>query len=281
MPKKKVGYLGPKGTFSYAAFELYAKKHAEIEAVPVPTIADLYVLLDSDQLDQALIPIENSIEGSVTDSMDNLARANLLFIKNELRVPVRHCLMSKTSLPLDQIQLVLSHHQPLAQCQNYLHENVAQALTRPVSSTAFAAEMISSLNMEDNAYSAIIGDQSLSRIYDLKILAEEINDYKHNVTRFVVLSKEKTDATNNDKTSIVFAAQKDQPGSLYEILGEFARRNINLTRITSRPTKQYLGEYLFFIDFEGHKKNPLINEALEAVQTRTSFYRWLGSYPKD
>jgi prephenate dehydratase len=216
--------------------------------------------------------------------LDLLLENKDILIHEEVLLPITQCLLAKEHYSISQITDVYSHPQALAQCHKFLH-SLPGVVSHTTTSTAIAATMAArdAFQFSDgNAHRvAVIGSQELSRIYGLQILKDNVNDFVNNTTRFVVLSRQKTEPTEHDKTSIVFATKKDEPGSLYKILGEFASRNINLTRIYSRPTKNVLGEYLFYIDFEGHHKEAKVAEVLGAIQKQTSFYQWLGSYPKE
>ncbi|MCP4051356.1 MAG: prephenate dehydratase [bacterium] len=294
---KKIGYLGPAGTFSYIALEEYIKrKNIKREPSSSSSIIDLFHGFKTGSYNEIIVPIENSVEGSVNISLDMLVRyadnncsESRMLIKEEFAVPVRQCLLAKIEMPVEDITEVFSHIQPLAQCQDYLFKNIPSVTTHETTSTAVAAEMVCTGSFPGHSFKdnldehriAVIGSKKLAEIYDLKILAEDINDLNSNITRFVVISYDETGITGHDKTSIVFSTKKDVPGSLFEVLKEFAESSINLTRITSRPTKQLLGEYLFFIDFEGHIKDPLINSVIEKIKNKTSFYKFLGSYEKE
>ena len=177
------------------------------------------------------------------------------------------------------ITQVISHPQPLAQCQQFIQTHFPDADIQNALSTAAAAQYLVAKNQESQCdHIAIIGHQSLSQIYGLQLLVENINDKLNNQTRFFIVSLKAPPVCEASKTTIVFSAQKDQPGSLYDILGEFADRNINLTSIGSRPTKASFGDYLFFIDCEGHKDLPELKAALSVIERRASFFKCLGSY---
>ncbi|MFA5878622.1 MAG: prephenate dehydratase [Candidatus Margulisiibacteriota bacterium] len=290
----KIGYLGPQGTFSEQAAQKYVKsRQKEIDLVPLNSFFDLFQALTTKECDKIIVPIENSIEGSITVNLDFLAQLENFSVEEEIFLKITHYLLAKSSTSLEQITDIFSHPQPLAQCQKYLKTNFPRVKTYQIESTAFAAEMvanpkiaiISKLN-EDHfpdkkfVYAAI-GSKELAELYKLKILAKNIGDYPNNTTQFFIVGTEKTLPSGRDKTSIIFSTLKDKPGGLYEILGEFAKENINLTRITSRPMKAVLGEYLFFIDFEGHAENAIIKNVLTQVKAKASYFKLLGSYKKD
>ncbi len=278
----KIAYLGPRGTFSDLAFEKFSKlKKEEFEAMPLDSIFAVFTAISEKKCDKVLVPIENSLEGSVTSTFDLLASSEGLFVEEEFDLAIVQNLLGKGINDLSEITDIISHPQPLAQCREYLNRNFSNVDIREVDSTAIAAEMITEsiqLKLPTKQKLAVVGSKELAKIYDLDILAENINDNPNNKTRFFIISKVKTKPTGDDKTSIVFSALKDKPGGLYEILGEFANREINLTMINSRPTKEVMGDYLFFIDFLGHADDPKIKSALEAVKEKASFFKLLGSY---
>jgi prephenate dehydratase len=280
-----IGYLGPAGTFTEQALHLYlAREGSVVPSTPENSIVDLFEGLKAGKYSQIIVPIENSIEGSVNATMDLLYQYEGLFLNKEIVLPIHQCLLAKTQLPLDQIVHIASHPQALAQCRDYLHDNLPKAQTHLTPSTAAAAEWATNGTLETEYKSdkiAVIGNKELIQHYPLVILAESINDKKNNLTRFLVVSTTKTPSTGCDKTSIVVSAIKDKPGGLVELLGEFSKRNINLSRIVSRPTQTVLGEYLFFIDCDGHQDDDLVKEALIAVKKNASVFKLLGSYQQD
>ncbi|MBU0580323.1 MAG: prephenate dehydratase [Candidatus Margulisbacteria bacterium] len=273
---KKIGYLGPKGTYSEEAALLYLQT-TEGELVPLETIFDVIMAVDAKKVEEGIVPIENSIEGSVNETLDLLADQDIkLKIKQEIDLPIFHSLMVKDKVKIEEIKEVLSHPQALAQCQHFLRQNLPGITTHSAPSTAAAAEWIAKGKFANGA--AIASTQS-AKALGLNVLAEKINDYD-SVTRFVVIGQKDHVPTGNDKTSVVFSATKDQPGVLYELLGEFARREINLTKIESRPRKKILGDYLFFIDLQGHRKDEKIDQAIKTMGQKASYFKMLGSYPE-
>jgi prephenate dehydratase len=282
----EIGYLGPKGTFSDLACQRYLRGLNNLRSRACVSIDDLFESLIENKLSSILVPAENSIEGPVNLSIDRLLDIPAEYsITGEIKFPISHYLLTKKPLSLSTITDVYSHYQPLAQCQKFLKNNCPQATLHVMASSAKAAEIVSNdeCHYSDNKKhcEAVIGHKDLSEVYDLTVLSKKsINDVEDNFTRFYVISKELSEETESDYTSIVVGTKKDQPGSLHEILGEFSSRNINLTQILSRPTKKELGEYLFYIECEGHSHNALVSDALKCVQKKSGFYRWLGSYPK-
>lgn len=221
---------------------------------------------------KGIVPIENAIEGPVGITLDLLAHKTNLNIEKEIIIPINHNLISNKYTNIENIKEVYSHSQALAQCQNYLEKR--EIKPRFALSTAAAAKSI--VNMKDVA---AIGTLKVAEIYDLQVIDENIQDIKNNETRFIVLSKNSSKITGNDKTSILFSLFDDNPGGLHDILGIFAKNNINLTKIESRPSKEGLGKYIFFVDFKGHKNNEKIESILNILKDKTSFIKILGSYP--
>ena len=267
--KLKVSYLGPQSTFSHqATLKLFGSK---ADFIPIKRLADVIEEAEKQRVDFAVVPIENSNEGSVNTTLDELVDTNLKVV-NEITLRVSHCLLSKTSM--DKIKVVYSHHQALAQCGNWLHKNLPNAEIFPVNSTAQAAQLASK-----NTKAAAISSELASEIYKLNVLAKSIEDSKDNWTRFFVLGRNLSGKTGNDKTSIIFTI-KDKVNTLYNILSEFSKNNINLTKIESRPTKKKVWQYIFFIDFEGHINDKKVADTIEKIKEHCIFLKVLGSYPK-
>lgn len=284
----KIGYLGPEGTFSEEAGKLYCKKiSGRAELVPYPTIHDLLLAVNAGRINEAIVPIENSIEGTIGTVTDMLARDVNLKINQELILQVFQYLLAQKGVRLNEITDVISHPQPIEQCKDFLRNRLGQAKLHLSYSTSEAARQVAySLGEKIIAHGkvkgpvfAAIGTLSAAKLYGLTVVAKKINA-KENQTRFVVLSKKEAKRTGADKTSIVFTIPKDRPGGLHDILSVFAVRNINLTKIESRPSKRALGDYYFFIDFQGHIKDSLIAAALKEVKSKVAFFKFLGSYPR-
>ena len=275
---KKVGYLGPEGTFSQEAGKVYLKKlEGKADLLPYSTIHDLLSAVDREEIDEGIAPIENSIEGTIGLVYDMLAKEVDLKIKNEIILPVHHALMAKKNVELKDIKEIISHPQPIEQCRGWIRKHLPKAKVSLAYSTSEAAKLVAFSDRQDIASA---GPEGIAKLYDLKILVKDIADYKDNATRFIVVAKADHKATGQDKTSIVFSAIADRPGGLHTILSEFATRNINLTKIESRPSKKALGDYYFFIDMEGHRQDKEIHEALSDIMNKVSFIKVLGSYPK-
>jgi len=269
----KIGYLGPKGTFSQEALLKYAKD-AEYTPKEFLSIGEILEAVDTRIIDEAVVPIENSIEGAVNATMDIMAMENDLRIKAEVIIPIREHLLVKKGAKLSGVKTVLSHPQPLGQCRRFLAKNFPDAIIKATNSTASAAEEVS----KGTGDSAAIGSFEAAKAYGLEVAQRDIQDFDNNTTRFIVVGREDSKRTGNDKTSIVFSTE-DKPGSLYKILEIFNLWDINLSRIESRPAKNKLGSYIFFVDLSGHKEDDDLRDALEMVKRKTSFYKFLGSYP--
>jgi prephenate dehydratase len=270
----KVGILGPMGTYTeIAAHTQYGNK---IEIVPYPMITDVAEAVAKGKIKAGVIPVESLREGPVGESLDALAWIDVK-VQAEVVLPISHSLLGVPGAKLDKITQVLSHPQALAQCREFLRKNMPRAELIEMASTAKAAEQVSKLKQ---AHMAAIGPRALADSYGLEILKEDIQAGEVNITRFLCLAKEDSEPTGNDKTSTVFYTAADRPGILYEVLREFAIRKINLTKIESRPSKKALGDYLFFIDLEGHRKDDKVREALESVRPKVAMLKIAGSYPK-
>ena len=268
-----LAFLGPAGTYTEQAALLYDPGG---ELRPCPSITAVGLAVASGEARRGVVPIENSIEGSVNFTLDLLVSEGSLLIRNEIVLPIEHYLMGKPGTRLADVQVVYSHPQALAQCREYLERNLAAAARSASLSTALAVGDA----MQSAVPAAAIAPLRSAELYNAAILDSAIQDVAANATRFVVLSTEDHPPTGNDKTSLFFSFDQDVPGQLYEVMGEFAKREINLAKIESRPTKRSLGQYVFFIDCDGHREDPLLREAVEAVRGRVSSLRVMGSYPK-
>jgi prephenate dehydratase len=277
MGAKKIGYLGPKGTFSYEAAKLYLKGADVPEILGYPDIHDILFAVDREEIDKGIVPVENSIEGTIGVVQDMLVKEVDLKICGELVLPVRESLMAKDKADIASFKAVYSHPQPLEQCRGWIRKNMPHARLYQTLSTAEAAAVVSGSPDKDNC---CVGPEGLAEIYGLQVLNKDITDYHDNTTRFIILSKSDGKPTGNDKTSIVFSIIADRPGGLYSILGEFSSRGINLTKIESRPSKKALGDYFFFVDMEGHRTDKSVAEALSNIVNKVAFIKILGSYPK-
>ena len=269
----RIGFLGPKGTFSHEALLKYAKDMS-YEACDYSSIQELLQAVQNNEADEAIAPIENSIEGAVNATLDILAADVDLLIKSELVIPVRENLLVKKGTSLNSIRHILSHPQPLGQCRNYISSRFPNAHIRATYSTAGAAEE----GAGGAGDSAAIGSSAAADAYGLEIAEKDIHDCENNHTRFVVISHTDGDRTGNDRTSIVFTTE-DKPGCLYRVLDIFSLWDINMSKIESRPAKNQLGKYIFFVDISGHREDDDIRDALTMIKKKSSFFKFLGSYP--
>jgi chorismate mutase/prephenate dehydratase len=267
----KVAFQGEKGAYSEMAVYTFFGKTAEVK--PCRDFRDVFESVEKQETQHGVVPIENSLEGSINQTYDLFLQYDLK-VCGEVIVRVSHCLLANKDTTLKQIKTVYSHPQALAQCRNYLEKSGWELI--PTYDTAGSAKMLKEKALKD---AAAIASERAAEIYELKILAREIEDNPNNYTRFFVLSKKDAAMTGKDKTSIIFGAAH-KPGSLYQALGEFAKRGISLTKIESRPTKQTPWEYNFYLDFEGHRSELRCIEALKALQEHAAFVKILGSYPK-
>lgn len=274
----RIAYLGPAGTFTEDALG-EAARGIEFEPLPTATIHDAILAVERGEADRALVPFENSIEGSVRSTLDTLAfETEAVTIVGEHDFAVRAHLIARKEMELGAIEAVLSHTQPLAQCARFLREQLPEVERRSVSSTAAAVRMVG----ESDRPWAAIGAHSAAELYGCVILREGIEDEADNVTRFVWIAPEGTEPRGAGpwKTSLVFSELgEDHPGALVEALQEFSSRGVNLSRIESRPLRQGLGRYMFFCDLEGSTNDAEVAEAIEALRQKAESVRLLGSYP--
>ncbi|MBM3702293.1 MAG: prephenate dehydratase [Actinobacteria bacterium] len=274
--KKKIAYLGPPGTFTEEALDKFIKDLSQVRKISFPTVVDVIRSVDRGEADEGLVPMENSIEGSVNITQDILTFESEAKIIGEVTIPVKHSLIGKKKIKLDNIKKVISHPHATAQCRKFLSTNLEGAEVIAANSTAEAVKILKG----ENDDIAAIGTKTAAKIYGLEIIENDIEDNKDNKTRFVFIGNSIQPKTGNDKTSIVCFLKEDRPGSLYNILKEFACRNINLTRLESRPAKKNLGDYVFMIDLDGHLHDENIFEAIEVLRKGVYLVKILGSYPK-
>jgi prephenate dehydratase len=274
----RIAYLGPAGTFTEDALK-EALGGEEFEPLRTATVHDAILAVERGEAERALAPFENSIEGSVRSTLDALAfDTRAVTIVGEHDFSVHAHLIVREGVELGEIEAVLSHPQPLAQCARFLREQLPEVERRSVSSTAAAVRMVG----ESARPWAAIGARSAAELYGCVVLREGIEDEADNVTRFVWIAPEGTEVAGGSawKTSIVFSELgEDHPGALVEALREFSSRKINLSRIESRPLRRGLGRYMFFCDLEGAVGDPRVAEGIEALRAKADSVRLLGSYP--
>ena len=276
-PTARIGFLGPIGTFTEQALTSQADLRACVR-VPYRTMPDVLDAVDSGELDYGFLPIENSIEGSVNLSQDELAFNHSLLIQREVVLDIEHCLVGASGTAMADITLVLSHPVATAQCHAFLRRVLPQADIHEASSTAEAARLVAA---ERHPGVVAIAPRIAADALGLTLLAEDIGDYRHNQTRFVLVAREGVPApTGNDRTALVVYQRADEPGSLISILQEFAARRINLSNLLSRPTKDGgLGDYCFIIYADGHIGEELMADTVRALHAKQSAVKFLGSYP--
>jgi len=268
--KLKVAYFGPEGTFTHlAAMKNFGSSG---DYAPVKSIADVFTEVEKGRAGYGVVPVENSNEGVVNHTLDMFIESDLV-ICSEINMQIEECLLSSTGNKKD-IKKVYSHAQPLAQCRNWLEENLPGVPVIEVSSTSVASKRAAA---ERGA--AAIGSRAAAAIYDLEIVAGGIEDSKENYTRFLVIGRNPSEASGEDKTSVMFSI-KDKVGALHGMLMSFKEHKINLTKIESRPTKKKAWEYIFFVDFLGHISDKGVQEALNELKENCVFLKVLGSYPR-
>jgi len=284
MSTLEYGYLGPPGTFSEQAISTYCGTYGG-QTEDFDSIRDIVEAVSADRVDLGLLPLENSLEGSVNLSLDLLYQHPELKLYREIVLPIAQYLLAKPGVRKEEIKEIYSHPQAIAQSGEYLAAEFKDAKIIYTDSTAAAAKKA----LESRARAAV-GSIRLAEIYELEIMAENLQGDLPNATRFVLAAKKDKDLGSNNhlgeaaesdfKTSIICAPEVNEAGVLYRILGKFAAENIDLTRIESRPSRQRLGEYIFYIDLKGCSSERDLGSALEEVKKISSYFRLLGSYPR-
>ncbi len=269
----KIGYLGPEGTFSEMALLSYCE-HKTAEKVAFATIPDAIWAVYGQKVQEAVVPVENSLEGTVYITLDLLAHEVELLIKGEIVIPVRQALLSREPVRLAEVAYIYSHPQGIGQCMQFIRQNMPQAEIKYTNSTSEGAKIAA-----ETPRSVAIGTVRAAELYGLQVLSAGIQDNSDNCTRFLVLGREDHPPTGHDKTSLIIAVP-DTPGSLYTMLGEFARRGINMQKIESRPSRKILGEYIFFIDVNGHRQEAALAAAINSMRAKSYYVKMLGSYPR-
>jgi len=271
----KISFQGERGAYSeMAALNYFTKTQnndeSSIEFLPSLTFDDALNSTINGESDYTILPVENSIQGSVSESYDALYDTKLTAV-GEAYQKIEHCLLGISTS--DKIKTVYSHPQALGQCSDFIQKKSIKTI--PTYDTAGSAGIIKEINQDDVA---CIASKNAAKIYNLNIIEERISNNLSNYTRFLVLSNKSTNETGKDKTSIIFSI-KHQSGALYEIIKKFYEKNVNLTKIESRPKKETSWEYNFYVDFEGHQNNSKISELLDELKVETLFMKILGSYP--
>jgi prephenate dehydratase len=276
-PRPRVGFLGPEGTFTEQAL-LSQPDLAAGELMALQTIPDVLLAVDRGDVDLGFVGIENSIEGSVTATVDTLAFETSLVIQREVVMGVHMNLLAPSGVGLADVRRVLSIPVAAAQCRGFLQRELPGVAAMAVGSTAEGARLVA--GAENDGHSAAIAPSVAAKLYGLEVLANDIEDHADNATRFVVVARDGIPTpTGHDKTTIVVFQRTDRPGSLLAILQEFAARSINLTKLESRPTKKALGDYCFVMDLEGHIAEELVADCLRDLKSKVADVKYLGSYP--
>lgn len=274
---RRIAYLGPMGTFSEEAALLYAAgQEGAFQTLPFPSFPAVAQAVETGVATEGALPFENSLEGAVSATLDILIHETPLRIRGEAILPVRHFLLGKPGSYITGIRRVISHPQALGQCRRFLDRLLPGVSTVAALSTAGAVEQI----MRDDAPDqAAIGTLRAGELFGAAVLATDIQDERRNFTRFIVLSHTDHPPTGHDKTSLVFTTQRNIPGSLQACLAELAQSQIQLIHIESRPQKVTMGEYYFLIEFEGHRADPVVGDALDRLRARADIVTIFGSYP--
>ena len=273
MPKK-IAFLGPIGTYTDEASYLYAPT---AERVPFASLGLVTSALEEGNVDEAVVPIENSLGGTVIEVVDFLIASEKSQIKGEFLLPIDHCLITRPGVKLSDIRVVVSKQEALTQCRQFLARELRFA--EQVSATSTALAVVDLKEADDRT--AAIGPRRAAELAGLPVLAHGIQDRKNNVTRFAVLASSSMPPSGSDKTTIAFDFDKpDAPGLVYGAMRPFADRGINLTKIESRPTGTGMGNYFFLLDLEGHIDEPHVQQAITELQRHTSTFKVLGAYPR-
>ena len=266
----RVAFQGERGAFSEDAVIRF---FGDVELIPCRSFAHVFESVTKDKADFGVVPIENSQAGSINETYDLLLRYDLN-IYGEIDLRVNHCLMALPGESLASIKTVYSHPQALAQCEQFLGKMGAEIV--PTYDTAGSAKLIQEKRLVN---CAAVASKRVAQIYEMQVLAENIQTIPNNYTKFFVISKKKAEYAEKNKTSLIFTT-KNIPGALYDCLGAFSKRGINLTKLESRPIKDKPWEYIFYVDFEGHLEDDTCSQALTYLKKKTSFIKILGSYPK-
>jgi len=266
-----VSFQGEHGAYSEQAATMFFGQ--SVGTKPCKTLKQVFQLVEEKSVDYGIVPAENSLEGSVNQTYDLLLETSL-GISGEVKVRVIHCLLAIPGTKIEDLRIVYSHPQALAQCAGFLEKLDVEAI--PAYDTAGSAKMLIEKQLSKTG---AIASERAAELYGLEVLRKNIEDFPENFTRFFVLAQTSALPTGKDRTSIVFATDHT-PGSLHNALGQLASRQINLTKIESRPIRGMPWKYNFFVDFEGHQRDPKVSEAISALQRSTTMLRVLGSYPR-
>lgn len=268
---RQVAFLGPAGTFSHSAVLAYFGHNIDLRECP--SIDDVFMVVESGSVDYGVVPVENSTEGTVNNTMDCLVDTPLKIVA-EIVVPIEHHLMSIDETAIGNIEVIYSHQQSFAQCRKWLAKHFPGVRTEESPSNAAAAQQAL-----QNPKSAAIAGKMAADVTGLKILESSIQDQRDNSTRFIVIGKSDNVPTGNDKTSVLIYTE-NRPGALFRILEPFETYQVSLTRIETRPSRVEAWDYVFFMDFEGHIADEAVKNVLAKLEDRTVEVKWLGSFPR-
>ncbi|MCF6187429.1 MAG: prephenate dehydratase [Desulfobulbaceae bacterium] len=269
--KTAVAYLGPEATFTHLAGVKYFGQSAVYNSME--SIDDVFNEVEKERVAYGIVPVENSIEGAVFSTLDSFMKYNVK-ICGELQLAISHNLVCQSG-DMEDIQTVASHAQPLAQCREWRRKHLPDVPTLPVFSTGAAAQMAA-----NNPNIGAIASSLAIKTYNLQVVVKGIEDYQGNTTRFLVIGKQSPAKSGSDKTSLLLGLLVNRPGALNDVLNVLSERNIDLTKIESRPIKGKQWKYLFFLDIAGHIDDPVIQEGCNILKQTSSYYEWLGSYPR-
>ncbi|MGH2759530.1 MAG: prephenate dehydratase [Actinomycetota bacterium] len=276
MTSPTFGFLGPPGTFTQEAL-LQVVDPESAELIYYPSVEEVIDAVERREVEQGMVPIENSVEGTVNATIDALGfETDGLYIQREVILPVRLHLLGRPGTTLAQITEVYSMPHATAQCRKWLRTHLPKATIIAANSTAEAAGRVA----YEKGTAAAIGPNLAAQLFALEVIERDVTDHPEAETRFVVVGRDPAGPSGRDKTSLVVFIAQDRPGALLEILTEFANRSINLTKLESRPTKRVLGEYCFFIDLEGHLADAIVAEAVSILEPKVAKLKSLGSYPR-
>ena len=268
----RYAFLGPAGTFSEEA--LLSLEIEDVVPVPCTSIPEVFATVERGEADRGIVPVENSIEGSVATTLDVLAFETALLVQSEVVRDIHHALIVSPGLRLEDIEEVYSHPHASAQCRKWLARVLSDRAIVAANSTSDAVR-----HAVETPGRAAVGTELAAELHGGEVLFRAIEDYEGNQTRFIVVGEGSPAPTGEDKTSLALFIHRDQPGALLQILQEFSYRYLNLTKIQSRPTKKELGQYMFFVDVEGHIEDEPVQQALKCLRCKLSEVKVLGSFP--
>ena len=267
----RVAYLGPEGTFSHMAVK--QQFGLSVRAMPIGTIPGVFEEVERGNADFGVVPVENTTEGGIIHTFDTFFDSDLK-ISAEIALEIHMCLLARAGLELAEIERVYSIPVAAGQCRKWLAAHLPRASVVDARSTADGARLA-----HDDARGAAVAAEIAARLYDLVALRRNIEDSPHNMTRFLVIGRRQAEPTGRDKTSLLLVA-RDEPGILYRVLGAFAERGLNMSKIESRPSRRRPWEYVFFVDVDGHERDPAVAAAVAEVKKACESFKVLGSYPR-